>query len=103
MREHLQQPLTGLAESIALAAAGQGRIVLVDAADATSSGAPGDSNAILRAMLESGYRRTALIPIVDAPAVEAATAPDESRGRLEEALSDLEAVKSRLDALLKGR
>ena len=74
MREHLQQPLTGLAESIAQAAAGHGRIVLVDAADATSSGAPGDSNAILRAMLESGYRRTALIPIVDAPAVERAFA-----------------------------
>jgi microcystin degradation protein MlrC len=74
MREHLQQPLTGLAESIRLAAAGTGRIVLVDAADATSSGAPGDSNAMLRAMLESGYRRTALIPIVDAPAVERAFA-----------------------------
>jgi microcystin degradation protein MlrC len=74
MREHLQQPLTGLAESIALATAGQGRIVLVDAADATSSGAPGDSNAILRAMLEFGYRRTALIPIVDAPAVATAIA-----------------------------
>ena len=74
MREHLQQPLTGLTESIALAAAGRGRIVLVDAADATSSGAPGDSNAILRAMLESGYRRTALMPIVDAPAVALAFA-----------------------------
>ena len=74
MREHLQQPLTPLRESIALAAAGRGRIVLVDAADATSSGAPGDSNAILRAMIESGYRRTALIPIVDAPAVDRAFA-----------------------------
>ena len=72
MREHLQQPLTPLAESVALAAAGKGRIVLVDAADATSSGAPGDSNAILRQMLESGYGRTVLMPIVDAPAVEAA-------------------------------
>jgi microcystin degradation protein MlrC len=44
----------------------------VDAADATSSGASGDSNAILRALLDARYRRTALIPIVDAPAVEAA-------------------------------
>ncbi|MBM3793179.1 MAG: M81 family metallopeptidase [Acidobacteria bacterium] len=74
MREHLQQPLTPLAESIACAAAGTGRIVLVDAADATSSGAPGDSNAILRAMVESGHRRTALMPLVDAPAVERAFA-----------------------------
>ncbi len=43
--------------------------MLVDAADATSSGASGDSNAILRALLEASYRRTALIPVVDAPAV----------------------------------
>ena len=74
MREHLQQPLTPLKESIAIAAAGKGRIVLVDAADATSSGAPGDSNAILREMIESGYRRTALIPIVDEPAAKQAIA-----------------------------
>ena len=39
----------------------------------------------------------------DLPETGAAPAPDESRGRLEEALSDLEAVKARLDALLKGR
>ena len=72
MREHLQQPLTPLAESIRLAASLTGRVVLVDAADATSSGAPGDSNAILRALIESGCRRTALIPIVDQPAVDTA-------------------------------
>lgn len=72
MRHHLQQPLTGLKESIARAAAAKGRVVLVDAADATSSGASGDSNAILRELIESGYPRTALIPIVDPPAVESA-------------------------------
>ena len=72
MREHLQQPLTPLAESVRLAASLTGRVVLVDAADATSSGAPGDSNAILRALIESGCRRTALIPIVDQPAVDTA-------------------------------
>ncbi|MBM3877851.1 MAG: M81 family metallopeptidase [Verrucomicrobia bacterium] len=47
-------------------------VVLVDAADATSSGASGDSNAILRALLDAGYEGTALIPIVDAAAVAAA-------------------------------
>jgi microcystin degradation protein MlrC len=72
MREHLHQPLTELSESVARAARANGRVVLVDAADATSSGAPGDSNAILGALLEAGYKRTALLPIVDAPAVEAA-------------------------------
>lgn len=41
--------------------------------------------------------------IADLPGTEASDLPDESRGRLEQALSDLEAVKARLDALLKGR
>lgn len=72
MREHLHQPLTSLKECVQRAAEATGRVVLVDAADATSSGASGDSNAILRALLEANYRRTALIPVVDAPAVEEA-------------------------------
>ncbi|MEO8126706.1 MAG: M81 family metallopeptidase [Bryobacteraceae bacterium] len=72
MREHLQQPLTSLAESVCLAGQATGRVVLVDAADATSSGASGDSNAVLRALVEAGHRRTVLLPIVDPPAVEAA-------------------------------
>lgn len=74
MREHLQQPLISIAEAVSIAATATGRVVLVDAADATSSGAPGDSNAILAALAEAGCRRTALIPIVDLPAVEAAFA-----------------------------
>ena len=41
----------------------------MDAADATSSGASGDSNAILRELLDAGYRGTALVPIVDPAAV----------------------------------
>ncbi len=71
MRESLQQPLTPLLESVQIAASLSGRVVLVDAADATSSGASGDSNAILRALIDTGCRRTALLPIVDQPAVEA--------------------------------
>ena len=51
-----------------------GTVAMVDAADATSSGASGDSNAILRRLVELGYRGRALIPIVDANAVEAAFA-----------------------------
>ncbi len=72
MREHLQQMLTSLEESVRLAAQAKGRVVLVDAADATSSGASGDSNSVLRALVEAGHRRTVLIPVVDPPAVEAA-------------------------------
>ena len=74
MRQHLHQPLTGLRESVEMAARATGRVVLVDAADATSSGASGDSNAILRALLDYGYQRTALIPLVDSPAVAQAVA-----------------------------
>jgi microcystin degradation protein MlrC len=65
----MRVPLTSLAESIRLASETQGTAVLMDAADATSSGASGDSNAILRQLVESGYRGRALVPIVDPPAV----------------------------------
>jgi microcystin degradation protein MlrC len=46
----------------------------MDAADATSSGASGDSNAILRELVRQDYRGTALIPIVDPAAVQQAFA-----------------------------
>lgn len=49
-------------------------MVLIDAADATSSGASGDSNAILRGLIEGGYDGSVLFPIVDAPAAAAAFA-----------------------------
>lgn len=69
----MQVPLTSLAESVRLAReVDQGTAVMVDAADATSSGASGDSNAILRALAEGGYQGRALIPIVDPPAVRSA-------------------------------
>ncbi len=74
VREHLHSQLTSLEESIRIAAGPNGHVVLADAADATSSGAPGDSNAILRGLIESGCARTALLPIVDEPAVQAAFA-----------------------------
>ncbi|MBT7917147.1 MAG: M81 family metallopeptidase [Planctomycetaceae bacterium] len=49
-----------------------GTVVLVDAADATSSGASGDSNAIFSAILASDFQGRLLAPLVDAPAVQAA-------------------------------
>jgi len=51
-----------------------GTMAVVDAADATSSGASGDSNAILKKLIECGYRGRTLLPIVDAPAVQQAFA-----------------------------
>ena len=49
-----------------------GTVVLVDAADATSSGASGDSNAILTAILASDFSGRLLAPLVDAAAVRVA-------------------------------
>ncbi len=69
----LQQPLISLEEAVQIAAAThQGTVILTDAADATSSGAPGDSNAILRALIESDYTGSALVPLVDPEAVQQA-------------------------------
>ena len=69
-RHHMRVPLISLDEmAIRMLEAKQGTIAIVDAADATSSGASGDSNAILRKLLECGYQGRTLLPIVDASAV----------------------------------
>ncbi len=74
-RETMVQPLISLDEAVAAAAATtDGTIILTDAADATSSGASGDSNAVVRALVAADYRGTVLAPIVDGPAVAAAVA-----------------------------
>lgn len=64
--------LTLLPEAVAQAKATPGLTVFSDAADATSSGAPGDSNAVLKELLAQDYNEKALIPLIDAPAVAAA-------------------------------
>lgn len=74
VRERLQASLTSLDEAVRIATATTGTVILTDAADATSSGASGDSNAILRTLLEQGYPGRALLPLVDPPAVRAAFA-----------------------------
>jgi microcystin degradation protein MlrC len=71
--EKMQVPLTSMDDAVKRAnETKEGTVILVDAADATSSGASGDSNAILRKLVEAGYTGKALIPIVDAPAADAA-------------------------------
>lgn len=71
--ESMQVPLVSLDEAARIVAANTtGTIALVDAADATSSGASGDSNAILRALVETAYTGNVLIPMVDASAADMA-------------------------------
>ncbi len=71
-RNHFVASLTPLDEAIALAEQTKGITIFSDAADATSSGASGDSNAILKGLIKNNYKGKTLMPIVDPPAVEAA-------------------------------
>ena len=77
-REKMQVPLTSLKDAVMIAKEAfqekLGTVVLVDAADATSSGASGDSNAILRELVAQDYQGRALLPIVDPGAVKDAFA-----------------------------
>ncbi|MEZ6136584.1 MAG: M81 family metallopeptidase [Pirellulaceae bacterium] len=74
-RHRMQVPLISLDEmATRMGQPCRGTIAIVDAADATSSGASGDSNAILRKLVECNYPGRTLLPIVDAPAVQQAFA-----------------------------
>ncbi len=67
--------LTSVDDAIAQAVApGYGTFVFGDSADAPGSGATGDSTALLQALLDADFQRTALLNIVDAAAVNAAEA-----------------------------
>ena len=70
-RELFQAQLTPLDEAIRQAQATDGLTVFSDAADATASGAAGDSNAILKGLLDSAFSKRALLTMVDSPAVSA--------------------------------
>lgn len=73
--ERMTVPLRSLEDMVRIVMANQkGTVALVDAADATSSGASGDSNVILRELRAAGYRGRLLAPIVDAAAVKQAFA-----------------------------
>jgi len=71
-RAKMQPTFTTIADAVSQAKSGKGPFIFTDAADAPSSGAPGDSNALLAALIENRYEGNALIPIVDAPAVRKA-------------------------------
>ncbi len=69
----MQMPLVSMKEMVEIVKENErGTIALVDAADATSSGASGDSNVILRSLMSAGYSGRTLIPIVDKETVQAA-------------------------------
>ncbi len=68
-RLEMHADLIGLEEAVAKAARMKGPIEFTDAADAPSSGASGDSNAIVAEMIRTNYPKTVLAPIVDASAV----------------------------------
>jgi len=74
VHQQLQAPLTSIEEAIRIAAQTEGTVIFSDAADATSSGASGDSNAIMRGLLEAGYTGRVLLPMVDPTAVQQAFA-----------------------------
>ena len=66
-RARMQSSLVGLEEAVSRAAAMNGPIAFTDAADATSSGASGNSNAIVAEMIRQSYPHTVLAPIADPP------------------------------------
>jgi microcystin degradation protein MlrC len=71
-RFRMQGKLISLERACAQARTIEGPVIFTDAADATSSGAAGDSNAIIRALRESGYPKRVLAQIVDEKAAAAA-------------------------------
>ena len=74
LRFRMQGKLVPLDRAVAQAKTLRGPVVFTDAADATSSGAAGDSNVILRALREAGYAGRVLAPIVDLQAAATAHA-----------------------------
>lgn len=75
-REKMQAFLTPVKEAVRVAcdahATKGGTTILVDAADATSSGACGDSNVVLAELMAQGFKGSALVAITDPGAVAAA-------------------------------
>ena len=71
-RHRMQGKLLPLERCIAQAVSIAGPVIFTDAADATSSGATGDSNLILKGLRDAGYSKRVLAQIVDPAAAAAA-------------------------------
>ncbi len=71
-REKMQSRLIPLEDAVSEASSMTGPIIFTDAADAPSSGSPGDSNSIIAEMVRTGYPNTVLASITDAGVVQMA-------------------------------
>jgi microcystin degradation protein MlrC len=71
-RFRMQGKLIPLDRAVAQARTIQGPVIFTDAADATSSGATGDSNVIIKALREDSYPKRVLAQLVDPSAAAAA-------------------------------
>jgi microcystin degradation protein MlrC len=71
-RHRLLAKLIPVDKAISLASAMDGPVTFTDAADATSSGASGDSMVIVRALTDAAYKGRVLAPVVDPVAAKAA-------------------------------
>lgn len=71
-REDYMPALTDLEQVVHEARQTPGLVVISDSADATTSGAPGDSNQILRELVKHDWARQVLVPVVSPEIVEQA-------------------------------
>jgi microcystin degradation protein MlrC len=71
-RHKMQTSLVSIEEAVTQAFPLNGPVIFTDAADAPSSGAPGDSNALIVALRNADYPHTVLAPITDPLAVSMA-------------------------------
>jgi microcystin degradation protein MlrC len=72
LRKAFDIELVPIEEAIRLALESPGPVVLADSADSTGSGSPGDSTAILAALLRAPLTKPALLTVVDPEAAMAA-------------------------------
>lgn len=108
-RAQMQPELIRIEEAIDAALTMNGTVIFTDAADAPSSGASGDSNALLSALVERHYPYRVLAPLVDPPAVQRAfevgvgnTAEFELGGALDPRFKPL-TLTATVDMLSQGR
>ncbi|MBT3605345.1 MAG: M81 family metallopeptidase [Candidatus Latescibacteria bacterium] len=108
-RSQMQPKFSSISEAIDQANKRKGPFIFTDAADAPSSGAPGDSNALLAALIEHNYQGQVLLPIVDAPAVQKAfeagvgkTITIELGGRLDPRFKPVK-IEAAVDMLSRGQ
>ncbi len=110
LRHRMQGRLIPLDTAIAQARVRKGPLLFTDAADATSSGATGDSNVIVKALLEARYEGRVLAQIVDAEAARVAHAAGVGAtiavtigGALDKTRFTPLAVEATVESLSRGR